>query len=45
MDFGDYRLDLALRAAGEDDELRLASSEEDCGLATEATFAGTSDEN
>lgn len=45
VDFGDYRLDLALGTAGEDNELGLASSEEDCSLSTETTLAGTSDEN
>ncbi len=45
IDFRDDRSDLALGAAGEDDELGLASGKEDCGLGTEATLAGTSDEN
>ena len=45
LNFGDYRPDLALGAPGEDDKLGLASGEENCGLATEATFARTSDKN
>ena len=45
VDFSNDRLNLALGAAREDDELRLASGEEDCGLTTETTLAGTSDQN
>lgn len=45
LNFIDDRLNLALGAASEDDELGLASGEEDCGLATETTLAGTGDEN
>lgn len=45
LDFIDDRLNFALCAASEDDELGLASGEEDCGLATETTLAGTGDED
>lgn len=45
VDFRNDRLNLALGAAGENDELGLASGEEDCGLTPETTLAGTGDEN